>query len=78
MGPIVDGNGRGGMGVEGFETLAFGPNTLLLLSLDPSLFLFIGSVAVTGCAHRGSGVAIVVAIADSPLSLPRSVALSPV
>ena len=54
-------------GVEGFETLAFGLGTSLLLSFDPSLFLFTGPAVVTGYVHRG--VSVVVTVADSPLSL---------
>ena len=76
-GPTVDGEGRGGVGVKGFETLAFGPGTSPLLSLDPTLFLFIGPTAVTSYAHHGAGAGARVSVPHSlPFSLPRSVAQS--
>jgi len=51
-GPIVDGDGRGGVGVDNFETLAFGPDTSPSLSLDPSSFSSPGPRRDRLCAPR--------------------------
>ena len=59
-------------GLRCFETLAFGPGTSPLLSLDPTLFLLTRPTVVTSYAHHSTSTD----VADSPLSISLTQSLS--